>query len=311
MSIKRKILKIFNILIRKGHWFNEVEFPSCYKFWVYNTFNTEVVNLGSTSALYAFNYEGLSIKAANWALAHNPLLGDCAILKNYFSYLRSEGSTVILPLCVFSSLAGSYDICEDRYYSLLYPASIPHFSYRRQQRVKSLVKNPVLHYPLYALFSDIKYFLFRKRCIKLTEVQMEADANAWIRDWTHEFSLSDLSTSLSLINKDSINDAADILNDIIKFCRERRVRLVIVIPPMYHTLAEKFTPDIRRVFVGALLEKMINRDVVFLDYMGDEEFTNNRELFRNSFFLNKKGAKIFTRKVLTDIGILKHPQTRY
>lgn len=68
-------------------------------------FNTDVINLGSTSVCHAFDYEGLPICGSNFALRHNSLSGDLAILKNYFGYLNPTNSHVIIPLCAFSSLA--------------------------------------------------------------------------------------------------------------------------------------------------------------------------------------------------------------
>ena len=128
MSIKKKIGNKLNGLVKRSHWFNEELFPDCQKFWKYNTFNTDVINLGSTSGCHAFNYEGLQIQGSNFALRSNPLSADQAILKNYFSYLNPKGSYLILSLCVFSSISGSCEIWEDRFYTLLSPLSIPHVS---------------------------------------------------------------------------------------------------------------------------------------------------------------------------------------
>ena len=61
MSIKHKIASKLNGAIRRTHWFNEELFPDCRKFWNYNTFNTDVINLGSTSGCHAFDYEDLPI----------------------------------------------------------------------------------------------------------------------------------------------------------------------------------------------------------------------------------------------------------
>lgn len=304
MSIKHKIASKLNGVIRRTHWFNEELFPDCRKFWNYNTFNTDVINLGSTSGYYAFDYEGLPIKGGNFALRHNPLSGDQAILKNYFGYLNPKGSHVIIPLCVFSSLAGSYDFMEDRFYTLIYPSSIPHFSYRRQQQIKAIVASPIRRFPLWSFYTELRAQLRGTGHSTLTEEQMKADAERWIKGWKHEFALSDFSQPLSLINKDGVNDAAEILNDIILFCKERNIKPVIMIPPMYHTLAEKFDEKARQLFVYDLIEKIEDKTVPFYNYMDDSRFSRDSSLFMNSFFLNKKGAKKFTRIALTDIGLL-------
>ena len=304
MSIKHKIASKINGAIRRTHWFNEELFPDCRKFWNYNTFNTDVINLGSTSGYYAFDYEGLPIKGGNFALRHNPLSGDQAILKNYFGYLNPKGSHVIIPLCVFSSLAGSYDFMEDRFYTLIYPSSIPHFSYRRQQQIKAIAASPIRRFPLWSFYTELRAQLRGTGHSTLTEEQMKADAERWIKGWKHEFALSDFSQLLSLFNKDGVNDAAEILNDIISFCKERKIKPVIMIPPMYHTLAEEFDEKARQLFVYDLIEKIEDKTVQFYNYMDDSRFSRDSPLSMNSFFLNKKGAKKFTRIALTDIGLL-------
>lgn len=304
MSIKHKIASKINGAIRRTHWFNEELFPDCRKFWNYNTFNTDVINLGSTSGYYAFDYEGLPIKGGNFALRHNPLSGDQAILKNYFGYLNPKGSYVIIPLCVFSSLAGSYDFMEDRFYTLIYPSSIPHFSYRKQQQIKSIAASPIRKFPFWSIYTELRLLLKGVSHSTLTEDQMKTDAERWIKGWKHEFAVSDFSQPLSLINKDGVNDAVEILNDIISFCKERNIKPVIMIPPMYHTLAEKFDEKARQLFVYDLIEKIEDKTVPFHNYLDDSRFSRDSSLFMNSFFLNKKGAKKFTRIALTDIGLI-------
>lgn len=304
MSIKHKIAGKLNGIIRRTHWFNEEMFPDCCKFWEYNKFNTDVINLGSTSGCHAFDYEDLPIRGVNFALSHNPLSGDQAILKNYFGYLNSKESHVIISLCVFSSLAGSYDFMEDRFYTLVYPSSIPHFSYRRQQQIKAIAASPIRKFPLWSIYTELRFLLRGASHSMLTEEQMKTDADRWIKGWKHEFALSDFSQPLSLFNKDGVNDAAEILNDIISFCKERKIKPVIMIPPMYHTLAEKFDEKARQLFVYDLIEKIEDKTVPFHNYMDDSRFSRDSSLFMNSFFLNKKGAKEFTRIALTDIGLL-------
>lgn len=304
MNFKKKIAGKLNGLIRRSHWFNEVLFPDCQKIWKYNNFNTEVINLGSTSGFYAFDYEGLPVHGANFALCHNPLAGDRAMLKNYFGYLNPKESHVIISLCVFSSLAGSYEFMEDRFYTLIYPSSIPHFSYRRQQQVKTMMANPLRFFPLWGIYTELKFFLQRNKKQIKSEEEMKLDAERWIKGWKHEFSLSDFSQPLSLINQDGLKDASVILNDMIAFCKERNIKPVLVLPPMYHTLAEMFDQNARRIFLGNLIDSIEDKSIEFINYMDDSRFGSDASLFQNSFLLNKKGAQIFTKIVLEDIGII-------
>lgn len=303
MSIFRKVYRIINGLIRRGYWYNNVKFKDCSKFWCYKTFNTDVVNLGSTSSVFAFNYSGIPLKCANWALSTNPLAGDLAILKNYVSYLK-EGATVIIPLCPFTSLAGGYSISEDHYYSLLYPSTIPCYSIRRHNKVKLERQTPLLAYPLLSLFSDLKHLVVKPKQKVMTENEMEKDAQTWMSNWKKEFSVSDFSYPLLLKNQDAIVDAAKVLNEIVAFCKERNIRSVILIPPVYHTLGELFTPEIRKKIIDSLIERVEDKSVWYHNYMDDSEFTNDTSLFQSSFLMNEKGAKIFTRRALTDLDII-------
>lgn len=304
MNVKTKIYRALNHAVRRSRWFNEFLFEGCSKFWEYRTFNTKVINLGSTSSCHAFNYSGIDIKGANFALPRNPLSGDEAILKNYFGFLDPKGSYVIISLCVFSSLSGGYELDDDRYYTLLFPSSIPHFSYRRQQRVKNIAANPFPYYPLWALGGELKGIIQRRKFHAKTESEMKTDAEKWMRGWMHEFSLKSLSAPLSLLNRDGITDAVGILNEIISFCSERNIKPVIVIPPMFHSLADRFNTKARRMLIYDMIEKIDDKSVPFFNYMDDKQFSDDPTLFENSFILNTKGSKLFTHRVLKDVGII-------
>ncbi len=301
----RKAFQVLNKLVKRGNWFNEKKFPDCRKFTEHSTFNLDVINLGSTSGVYAFNYQGLNIKAANWAMSHNPLACDEAILKNYVSYFKSEGTIVILSLCAFSSLSGSYDFFEDRYYTILYPSSIPNFSKRKQTEVMAIYNRPFLYIPLYNMLKDIWSYLtkpFLKSEKTLTEEQMVNNAQRWFDSWLKEFSVKDFSLPLSLVNQDGLEDAAMHLNNMIATCREHNAIPVLVLPPMYHTLAEKFTSSARKILIDSLISRIDDKSVKFLNYMDDFDFSNDRNFFKDSFFLNQKGAKLFTKRVLADLN---------
>ncbi len=304
MKVLTIVKYVINAIIRRGYWFNNVYFADCRKFRTYNTFNTQVVNLGSTSALHAFNYDGLKVKGANWALGHNPLAGDLAILKNYYSYLAPKGCTVIIPLCPFSSLSGSYQPFEDRYYSILYSSTIPSYSYVHDVQVQDKWHNPVWRYPIWGFLQDIFHLFSFGEGRALSEENMQKSASQWIDGWFHEFSLKDFTTPLSLVNKDNIDDAVSLLIQIIVFCKQHCIKPVIVIPPMYHTLAERFTSEGREKVIESLFRKMKETEYTFINYMDDPQFSHDRSIFKDSFLMNKKGAKVFTKRLLTDLKII-------
>lgn len=283
MRIKNKIYGKINSFVQKSNWFNEVAFPDCKKFWKHRTFNLDVVNLGSTSGLNAFNYEGVQLKAANWALSHNPILADKEVLNNYFSYLNPRKSTVIISLCPLTSLSGSYDYFEDRYYTILRQSSIPNCSFRRKTEVMRVMTNPMEFYPLYEMLRDFMGVFKRKKSKVFSEEKMTSDAQRWMNNWKKEFSITDFSYPLSLVNRDGIDDAAKILNEIITFCKTRNIRPVIVIPPVYHTLGALFTPEIRKVLISSLIEKIEDSSIWVHNYMDDPDFNHSISYFQNSY----------------------------
>lgn len=301
--IKQKIKYALNGLIKRGYWYNNILFPDSRKFYRYDVFNTKVINLGSTSAVNAFNYAGLNIKAANWAMGRNPLRGDLSILKNYVSYLDQKGSAVIIALCPFTSLSGSYDYLDDRYYPILYPTMIPNYTFHHNLMVQNKWSNPVLHYPWYALFLDIYRLIVKKSYRTMSEEELKRDADVKIKSWCHEFSLHNLESPLSLRNKDGIEDAITLLKEIIAYVRLHNGTPYIVVPPMYKSLGGYFTPELTRKYINIITDSV--PDVKFINYTNDPEFCQNRSLFRDSYLMNEKGAKLFTKRVLKDLNILE------
>lgn len=93
------VYKIVNYFFRKSKRFRDAF--DYLKFVDVIPQNLEVVNLGSSSGKYAFDYNSLKIKGANWALAPQTLYYDFVLLKQFHSYLR-PGARVLIPLCPFS-----------------------------------------------------------------------------------------------------------------------------------------------------------------------------------------------------------------
>lgn len=299
--MKNKIKSKINNLIKRGYWYNNILFNGSNFLSSYKTFDTEVINLGSLSGKCAFDYSGLSVKGANFAIPSNPLLGDYQILRNFSSYLKPEGCVVIITLCPFSSLAGSYDFFDDRFYTFLYPSSIPNFNYKHRLQVLDQFKSPLKYYPVMQIMSDIKYALRGNHIKLLTEEEMKKNADMMMKCWMQEFSLKDFDTPLTLKNRDAITDATEVLNKIITYCRYKHFKPVLVVPPMYHTLADLFDNKARTMLFDTMLRGLEDSDVQILNYMDSPDF-KEISLFKSSFLLNKRGAQLFTKKVLEDIG---------
>ena len=302
--IRNKVKHALNALARRTPWHDNTLFEDCKKFWRHNTFNLKVINLGSTSAVCAFDYSDSQVPAANFAISRNPLAGDLAILKNYISFLNPNGSYVFIPLCPFSSLAGSYDYMDDRYYTILYPSTIINYSYIHEIHALHKRDNPFMYYPISALFTDFKYYIKKKNHV-LSEQQLKDDAEDKIKSWMHEFSLDGFENNLSLKNQDAVEDAAKILNDIISYCIANNATPVITIPPVHQSLYKHLHGDGEKVLIDSLLSKISYTDIIIKNYMFHTEFAENAYLFQNSFLLNKSGARKFTKILLEELDIEK------
>lgn len=299
MSILRKIFRKVNGLLRRSYWVNEVVFPDCKKFWNHNTYGLELVNLGSSSAKYGFNYDGVDIKAANWAMAPQTFVGDYAILSNYSSYLK-PGATILISFCPFSSLGGGNDDLADKYYTVVRPISILHASLRRRDAVMDIKSKPLKYYPLFALIGEIKrLFGLKQQVCK----DFERDANRWINSWKKEFSLYNLHDPFALINQDRFNDSVESLQKLLVFCKSHGYKAVLVLPPMTKHLSQKFDNLSRQQLIYNFIEQSNIINAPILDYIDHEKFSNDI-FFRNAYLLNEKGAKEFTNTVLIDLSKL-------
>ena len=74
-------MRLLDDVIRRSYWYHGI-FGHCAKFWnLKEEERFDVVNLGSNSALHAFDYTNLPINAANWAMSPQGLYADRALLQ--------------------------------------------------------------------------------------------------------------------------------------------------------------------------------------------------------------------------------------
>jgi hypothetical protein len=309
------IKRITNKVVKLSSFYQN-QFADCSKFWNLSTFNLEAVNLGSNSGKYAFDYTDIPIKADNWAMGPQQLALDFAILQNYFSYL-AEVATVIIPLCPFSCIARFQPaLFKDKYYTILHHASIPGYSNEKKLHIHRLKNSPgsmlptkklikaLLKTPVSLLKQAVITPYYNRNRNPLTEDLLKVDALKWITGWKKEFDIKNLSDPLSEFNKEAFMQSVDILREIIDFCIERNLKPILIIPPVTKYIAEYFTPEIKERFIYSFVRQANTNNVAFLDYFTDERF-QEPALYFNSFFLNLRGRKLFTRHVLRDLGLIE------
>lgn len=313
----KKIFKIglfplfwLNKLVKQTNWYinsipDKDKYPTNEWYRTHSERNFDIINLGSSSAVYAFDYSDTGAKAFNWALRPQYLQDGFKVLKNFFSILRHNG-IILIPLGPFSGLqpkSGS-NKANDRYFHILAPELIDNYSEVAKRR----------QYPLFALpIQSLKRLLkdVRKKNIKIckTTEEFESDAKEWIIGWLKEFSISDLDAPISEQNKVSMTERINTFVEIINFCKIRSLKPVIIMPPMHPTLASKFSTTFRNNYIYNVVYNFTEQGILFLDYIDDNRFLKDT-YFHNSFFLNETGAKIFTKQVLEDLKVLNSNKYR-
>ena len=90
----------------------------------------------------------------------------------------------------------------------------------------------------------------------------------------------------------------------LEYCKMHDFKPIITILPVTDYLSSRFTDDFIKEHILRYINAANTIKVPVLNYLKDERFTAS-ELYINSFFMNKKGRKLFTRRVLSDLGIEK------
>lgn len=299
---------IISKITRQSYWYKEKVFQDCEKFWNMKEFDLEVINLGSNSAKFCFNYDSADVKGANWAMGPQSLMIDLNILQSYYSYLK-PGATVLIPLCPFSCLVGyDYSYLSDKYYTILNHSQFPCFNIHKRLEMLDVKNRPYMYIPLIEVVREllliVKRTFVQKRNETINEVQMENDVNRFINGWKSQFFIKDFDDELSLLNKNSYEESKEILYKIVDFCLRYGFKPVIVMPPVSPMLKRSFTSKMLNKCINQYVKEAVGDCVLFLNYLDDKTFSDIK-YFRNSYFMNTIGSERFTQRVLCDLGLIK------
>ena len=159
--------------------------------------------------------------------------------------------------------------------------------------------------PMADVLLDILYLIRgKKKNRKLAENDLEVHAVNMMDGWMKGSEIDDFSVPLSLLNRHCIKKAVELISEMADFCIARNISFVLLIPPMYRSLAEKFSPQVKNLLFGSVIAEAEKKAMRFFDYTDDPRFSTDASLFQDSFCMNSVGAKRFTRCVLEDCGII-------
>lgn len=295
--IKNKI----DTFIKSSHWYNEILFKDCVKFWDIKDELLDVVNLGSSSGVYDFNYSETKYKAMNWAIAPQSTIGDFLVLKTFRKYLKNN-AIVFYPICPFTAISGGVDYIEDRCYSFLDYKTIPGGHYIRNSKVMEQKEHPIQIYPLVEFIRDIKLHIIPPKKRVVSDVQLEKDAERWIKGWTEQFNITNLNKNFISDHQIVYNRTIAVFQEMANYCKAESLRLIFVVPPMHKSLCNKFSNQAKEQLIDTFISQANNDNVLYIDSMDNGIFSNDASLFCNSYFLNKKGAVLFTNYIINKIN---------
>lgn len=260
--------------------------------------NFDFVVIGSSSALYAFDY--INNYGRNnifiWADQPQSLSFSYEILKKYYSIIKKEGH-VLITLSLFSGLEVEEkwsNKANDKYYYLLDSYVLSKYHEISLRRRYPLFFDFV--YSLKRLLRDVPKKQLENKCVCQDFI---SDANYWVNLWKQQFEIDDLDSLLSEKNRTEKKNRISLLQEIINFCANRSLSPILIIPPIHPSLSNLFSDIFRENYIFDFISKANLLGIPFYNYMDDERIKDDK-YFKNSFYLNNLGSKRFVSLIYTD-----------
>lgn len=261
----------------------------------------QLVNLGSNHPKFGFNYDGLNVKAMNWAVGPQSLEYDFAILRKECHHLADKAA-VLIPICVLNFFLYRHPFGDHlKYYGILPEDDIVEYSKKTKL---THIDYPLLFHPkkLKRLIKDVPTASDRLLINnnQMNENQLKTDADFWINCWNREFDIDINNLVLSDINKTNIKRNIHLLHEMIQFCLDRKLRPVICILPVTDYLGNRFSEDFVNNQILAYVHEANTQKCLVLNHLKDKRFTDS-SLYINSFFFNLHGRKQFTKMIIEEL----------
>lgn len=284
-------------------------YPGNYWYREHGERNYAVVNLGSSSGKWAFDYAAAGVKGMNWAQQPQTLVEDYNLLRNFHSILR-RGGYVLITVMPFTGLNKRTGLMDAMKYLKL-GAHEPIEPYMLEE-ARKYEEYPCL-FKKQALKALLRYVTRREHTpAPAPAVDLEnnpmgpdelaANARSFVDGWKRQFGIRDWEGPLTPRNQEGRAFRVGLMRELVDFCTERGYTPVYVIPPVTRYLGQYYTERFEELYVYGFLRE-VGREVRLLDYSKVPEL-QDESLYFNSFFLNRRGRCQFTRRVMGDLGLL-------
>ena len=264
----------------------------------------DVVVLGSNAPKFAFDFSDVTDHACeNWAIGPETFEYDFIILKKFARKLK-RGATVVWPVCPGNFFLDKYKNKSAlvKYYNFLSRDEFPDYSGR--QYITDY-KYPLIFQPkrIKRLIRDAKPDTRLKLDYNpMTDEEIGKDASWWIHGcWNPEFGIDiEHMAPLSETNRKAVEYNINVLKEAIKFCNQNGLRIVFAYLPLTKQLGGYFSADyVETQMTQYVNDAVYNNNIPLADYMRDERFQDT-DYYINSFFMNRTGARKFTREFVNE-----------
>ena len=260
-----------------------------YKSFIQKKTNFKILNLGSTYAKYAFGtYEDLHINGVNFAMNSQSLFCDKLVLEKYLKNVQ-KGGIVVIPVVVCLMLFDNND---------------------NQKLIKQIFKNHIPQKKRIKMYRKVvKDDLYKLRDIYDGDpcycLNCDSKLDSLEEIWLKLFGLNDLKEiNLSENNIRTIKKNTVILEEIVETCLIHDLKPVIVTPPFSKALESRFSSEFKNVVLYKSINTIVEKyNVLFLDYQRNSElFEESGVYIDGGFCLNKRGSKLFLKKLMNDLN---------
>lgn len=259
--------------------------------------NTQVINLGSTYAYYDFDYSECDIVGSNMANIPQYLDMDSLILYKCKKYLK-KGAYVIFPLPDFVFASKDTLVKRKVYYEYFNASEISNFSFKFL--LKLIIKasiEPIVH--------NYEKQAKRWEGHKASFEEKERHADNRIKDWEGVLGIPSVqSGEITLELSNNIEKNIILLEKMIDFCKSNDLNPILLIPPVSEIMKRKISEECLNTYLINPIDRVVkSKDVKMLDY-SKNKLWESELLYLNSDCLNEMARIEFTKKVLSDIGLV-------
>lgn len=274
-----------------------------YEWMKENAHDVETLILGSSHTMYGIKPNLLAGKAFNLAFESQVPAYDFFLL-DYFAQDYKKLKTVILPISYFSlferfeDMKGTWWKCRYHhiYMGCKYHPCSPKYNFE------------LGHYP--SAFKKAASFV--QKVIEKKDLQL-VDEYGWGKKCDFQerdtAQISDLELVKLAVNWQTVDDWSHVgeilssVNDIIKFCHDREIDLILITTPTWKTYYENLSAKQYSRMRKLIDSISIQNHLPYLDYLKDNRFVYDD--FFDCDHLNNRGAVKFTKILNQDIQALK------